>query len=63
MITNLQYLKTAIETLESGQTPMTERKILLIMRDICDMNIRRIEADLVDKVELRLYNRDSMDGS
>jgi hypothetical protein len=56
MITNLEYLKTALECLEQGQTPMTEAKILKVMRDICEMNIQRIEYDLVDKVEDRLYN-------
>ena len=56
MITNINYLKTAIGVLEKGQTPMTEAKILKIMRDICEMNIQRIEQNLVDKVEDRLYN-------
>jgi hypothetical protein len=56
MITNLTYLKTAIEALEDGQTPMTEAKILKVMSQICEMNIVRIESDLVDKVDNRLYN-------
>ncbi len=56
MITNINYLKTAIGVLEKGQTPMTEAKILKIMRDICEQNIQRIELNLVDKVEDRLYN-------
>jgi hypothetical protein len=56
MITNLAYLKTALECLEQGQTPMTEAKILNVMRDICEMNIQRIEMNLVDRVEDRLYN-------
>ena len=56
MITNLTYLKTAIEALEAGQTPMTEAKILKVMSQICEMNIVRIESDLVDSVEDRLYN-------
>lgn len=46
MITNINYLKTAIGVLEEGQTPMTEAKILKIMRDICEMNIQRIEQNL-----------------
>jgi hypothetical protein len=54
MITNLAYLKTALECLEQGQTPMTEAKILKVMRDICEMNIQRIEADLVDAVDTKL---------
>ncbi len=56
MITNLAYLKTAVEALEQGQTPMSEAKILKIMAQICEMNVVRIEADLVDKVDNRLYN-------
>ena len=54
MITNLPYLKTAIEALEAGQTPMTEAKILKVMAQICEMNIARIEADLVDSVDEQL---------
>ncbi len=56
MVTNLEYLKTAIEALEAGQTPMTEVKILKVVAQICEKNINRIETDLVDKVENRLYN-------
>ena len=56
MITNINYLKTAVECLEEGQTPMTEMKILKTIQQICEMNIQRIELDLVDKVEDRLYN-------
>lgn len=56
MVTNLEYLKTAIEALEAGQTPMTEVKILKVVAQICEKNITRIETDLVDKVENRLYN-------
>lgn len=56
MITNIAYLKTALECLEEGQTPVTEVKILKTIQQICEMNINRIETDLVDKVEDRLYN-------
>jgi hypothetical protein len=56
MITNINYLKTALECLEEGQTPMTELKILKTIQQICEMNINRIETNLVDKVEDRLYN-------
>ena len=55
MITNINYLKTALECLEEGQTPMTEMKILKTMQQICEMNIQRIELDLVDKVEGKLF--------
>lgn len=55
MITNLAYLKTAIEALEAGQTPMTEAKILKIMAQICEQNISRIETELVDSVDEQLW--------
>ena len=54
MIENINYLKTAIEALEAGQTPMTEAKILRVMAQICEMNIKRIETDLVDSVDEQL---------
>ena len=63
MITNINYLKTAVECLEEGQTPMTEAKILRTIQQICEMNIQRIELDLVDKVEDRLYNNDTVKGA
>lgn len=56
MITNLEYLKTAIQVLEEGQTPMTTAKILRVMSQICEQNIKRIENNLVDQVEDQLYN-------
>jgi hypothetical protein len=59
MITNINYLKTALECLDEGQTPMTELKILKTIQQICEQNIQRIELDLVDRVEDRLYNKDS----
>ena len=59
MITNIAYLKTALECLEEGQTPVTELKILRTIQQICEMNIGRIETDLVDRVEDRLYNKDT----
>ena len=63
MITNINYLKTALVCLEEGQTPMTEMKILRTIQQICEMNIQRIELDLVDKVEDRLYNNDTVKGA
>lgn len=56
MITNLEYLKTAIEALEAGQSPMNSAKILGTMKFICEQNIERIQLELVDNVEARLYN-------
>ena len=57
MITNIAYLKTALETLEEGQTPMTEVKILKTIQQICEMNIERIETELVDRVDEKLYKQ------
>ena len=54
MITNINYLKTALECLDEGQTPMTEVKILKTIQQICDMNIERIETALVDQIEDKL---------
>jgi hypothetical protein len=60
MITNINYLKTALQCLEEGQTPMTELKILKTIQQICEMNINRIETNLVDRVEDRLYNKNTV---
>lgn len=55
MITNLNYLKTAVELLEEGgQTEMTELKILRVMAHICETNAQRIEDDLADRVDEKL---------
>ena len=59
MITNINYLKTALECLEEGQTPMTELKILKTIQQICELNINRIETELVDKVDERLYTKNT----
>ena len=57
MIKNLDYLRTALEVLESGQsTEVNTIKILRIMASICTQNANRMEADLVDRIEDRLYN-------
>ena len=45
MITNINYLKTALECLEQGQTPVTELKILKTIQQICEQNIQRIELN------------------
>ena len=55
MITNINYLKTALECLEEGQTPMTEMKILKTIQQICEMNIERLEMQLIDRVEGKLF--------
>lgn len=58
MITNLAYLKTAVEALEAGQTPMTAAKILGTMKFICEQNIQQIENQLIDLVESKLHKED-----
>jgi len=55
MITNLEYLKTALAVLEEGQsTEVNTIKILKIMASICTQNAERMEADLVDAVDTKL---------
>jgi hypothetical protein len=59
MIINMNYLKTALEALESDIPPMTQVKILSTIKFICEQNIERIETDLVDKVDERLYTNNT----
>ena len=49
-IQNLNYLKTAVEVLESGQASAANTiKILKIMSEICAMNAQKMTQDLVDQ--------------
>jgi hypothetical protein len=58
MITNLEYLRTALEVLESGEsTEVNTIKILKIMASICTQNAERLEADLVDRMDSKLARR------
>ncbi len=60
MIKNLDYLRTALEVLESGHsTEVNTIKILRIMASICIQNAERMEKDWIDRVEDRLYNTDT----
>jgi hypothetical protein len=64
MIKNLDYLRTALEVLESGQsTEVNQIKILRIMASICIQNAERMEKDWIDKVEDRLYNSNTVKGA
>ena len=64
MITNLDYLRTALEVLESGEsTEINQIKILRIMASICIQNAERMEARLVDRVDERLYNSNTVKGA
>jgi hypothetical protein len=52
-----EYIRRAVEALENPEiTPMTQRKILRTMEQICGKNATLIEQKLVDTVEDRLYN-------
>ena len=50
-----QYIKRAIEALESGEcTQMTEAKILMTMSEICGKNATAIRKQFEDGVDSRL---------
>jgi len=52
-----QYIKRAVEALESPETtPMAQRKILRTMEQICGKSATEIERNLVDNLDERLYN-------
>ncbi len=52
-----QYLKRAVEALESGEhSEMSQLKILRTVEQICGRSATEIELNLVDKVDNRLYN-------
>ena len=49
LIQNLNYLKTAVEVLETGEaTEANTIKILKIMSEICAMNAQKMTQNLVD---------------
>jgi hypothetical protein len=49
-VQHLNYLKTAVEVLESGQaTEANTIKILKIMSEICAMNAQKITQILIDR--------------
>jgi len=61
MIKHIDYLRTALEVLESDHsTEVNTIKILKIMASICIQNAERMEANLVDRIENRLYNKDTV---
>lgn len=51
MITNIKYLNTAVDMLGQGQTPMTELSMLKAMRDVCELNIERIESEFQSRFD------------
>jgi len=51
MITNLNYLKTALELLEQGsQSAETEIRVLRTMQHICEQNIERLEMTQLENI-------------
>jgi len=52
MITNLDYLRTAVEMLEQGGlTPGEELRILGGVEDIVSLNKERIESEISSRVD------------
>ena len=52
-----EYIRRAVEALENPEiTPMTQRKILRTMEQICGKSATEIEYKLVDSLEESLYN-------
>ena len=57
LIQNLNYLKTAVEVLETGQaTEANTIKIFKIMSEICAMNVQKMTQNLVDDKSPKCYN-------
>lgn len=55
MITNLNYLRTALEVLESGDsTEVNTIKILRVMASICTQNAERMQKDFESRVDAKL---------
>jgi hypothetical protein len=55
MITNLDYLRTALEVLESGDsTEINQIKILRIMASICMQNAERMQKEFETRVDEKL---------
>lgn len=52
-----EYIRRAVEALENPETtPMTQRKILRTMEQICGKSATEIEQKLVDRTDELLYN-------
>ena len=50
-----EYIKRAVEALETtAMTPMTERKILRTIEQICGKNATDIEQQLTDAVDAKI---------
>lgn len=54
----MDYLKRAVEVLEAGYLSNMERaKVLQVVSEITGRAADKIRQELVDQVELRLYNQ------
>lgn len=51
-----QYIKRAVEALEQGTTDVTQIKILKTISQVAKLSAQRLETQLVDRIEDRLYN-------
>ena len=57
-VQHLDYLKTAVEVLESGQSSEVNTiKILKIMSEICAMNAQKMTQILVDRIDQNLVDQ------
>jgi hypothetical protein len=52
-------MKTALEVLEGGTSLMNQMKILKVVKQICEKNIAKIENELIDRVETKLFQGDT----
>jgi hypothetical protein len=58
------WLWRALMTLEDNDcTQMEQAKILRTMSQLCARSAQKIEDDLVDRVEQRLYNTNTVKGA
>lgn len=56
-MTNLEYLRTALEVLESGEaTEINRIKILRVMASICTQNAERLQRDFEGWVDADLVD-------
>lgn len=49
-----EYIRRAVTALESGMTPMEQRKILRTMEQICGKRAKDIEQNLIGAVDARI---------
>ena len=58
----LDYLKRAVEALESGElTPISQRKVLRVISQISAKAAQRIEQEFQDRVDQNIANNNLVD--